>query len=378
VSSRTARPAGGHRIHFTGTHRKPAPFAHERRPGGAPATRAPKLAGLAVLRGEQHASQRQALERLDLAGDEFAERIFARSGVEHRALNLDASFLASSLQCRTALVEQDLLDQAVRAIDALEVDLGTVGTVLTSSLYSLGCPSLAHRLIEHYELDPATDKYHLTAVGCASAVPLLRLAAQILHANPLRETLIVAADSMSSILTPAREDDPRVKTVGSALFGDGCAVALLSARRDASGPEIVATAVHQIPGTLGAVELTCDEHGSHLDLAPRLPDIAAEALAELADGFLAANRVEREQIAHWMLHPGGRRIVEQARDALDLDDEDVAVSWQALAEHGNVGTPSIFYVLDATIRERRPEAGELGLAVTIGPGVSVGLMLVAF
>ncbi len=81
---------------------------------------------------------------------------------------------------------------------------------------------------------------------------------------------------------------------------------------------------------------------------------------------------------HWILHPGGRRIVECARDALGLDDADVAVSWRALADHGNVGTPSIFYVLDSTIRERRPGPGEHGLAVTIGPGISVGLMLLQF
>src|SRR5256885_12313078 len=31
---------------------------------------------------------------------------------------------------------------------------------------------------------------------------------------------------------------------------------------------------------------------------------------------------------------GGRRIVESVRDALDLDDDDVAVSWRALAAHG--------------------------------------------
>jgi alkylresorcinol/alkylpyrone synthase len=70
--------------------------------------------------------------------------------------------------------------------------------------------------------------------------------------------------------------------------------------------------------------------------------------------------------------------VEQARDALDLSDEDVAISWNALAEHGNVGTPSIFYVLNSTIEERRPARGEHGLAVMIGPGVSVGLMLLQF
>ncbi len=343
-----------------------------------PLRRVPKLAGLAVLDDGTGATQLQALEKLGLAGDEFAERIFARSGVERRQLNLDEDFLTAGLEQRTADVEQELLDQAVEALERLDVSLDHVGTVLTSSLYSLGCPSLAHRLIERCGLDPATDKYHVTSVGCASAVPLFRLAGQILHADPSREVLVIAAESMSSLQAPAVAENPRVKTVGAAIFGDGCAAALLSERDDASGPAILASAVHQVPGTLGAVEITADEQGSYLGLAPELPSIAGEQLAGVVQEFLAANNVREEQIAHWMLHPGGRRIVEEARDALGLDDEDVAVSWRALAAHGNVGTPSIFYVMDATIRERTPQAGDLGLAVTIGPGVTVGLMLVAF
>jgi alkylresorcinol/alkylpyrone synthase len=79
-----------------------------------------------------------------------------------------------------------------------------------------------------------------------------------------------------------------------------------------------------------------------------------------------------------MLHPGGRRILEEGAGALALTDEDVAVSWKALADRGNVGTPSIFYVLDGTIRERDPAPGDLGLTVTIGPGVTLGLMLLRF
>ncbi|HXB16708.1 MAG TPA: 3-oxoacyl-[acyl-carrier-protein] synthase III C-terminal domain-containing protein [Solirubrobacteraceae bacterium] len=350
-----------------------------RRPSAPPVRQVPKLAGLAVLdTPARSTTQGEALERLRLAGDEFAQGIFARSGVQRRELILDETFLASSLRGRTARVEQELFGQAVRAVDELGIEPGRVGAVLTSSLYSLGCPSLAHRLIEHYRLDPDVDKYHLTAVGCASAVPLFRLGAQIVHANPSREVLIVAAESMSSILVPSRDGDPRVKTVGSAIFGDGCAAALLGARRDSEGPAVLATTVHQVSGTLDAVELAFDEHDSHLGLARELPEIATEQLSGLVERFLATNHVQRREIAHWMLHPGGRRIVEQARDALNLDDDDVAVSWQVLAEHGNVGTPSIFYVLDATIRERRPQAGELGLAVTIGPGVTVGLMLLGF
>jgi alkylresorcinol/alkylpyrone synthase len=126
------------------------------------------------------------------------------------------------------------------------------------------------------------------------------------------------------------------------------------------------------------VQLVSDERNSHLDLARELPDIAAEELAGLVHAFLRSQHRSTRHIDHWLLHPGGRRILEQCRDALGLSDEDVAISWSALAEHGNVGTPSIFYVLHRTIEERRPSRGEHGLAVTIGPGVSVGLMLLQF
>ena len=338
----------------------------------------PRISGLAVTEGRALANQDEVLEHLGLADDEFAQGTFARSGVRQRSLNLEAEFLARNLQGRTEAIEQELLRQAILAIDQLELERGSIGTVFTSSLYSLGCPTLAHRLIEHYRLAPSTDKYHVTGVGCASAVPLFRLAVQALHANPSRDVLVVAAESMSSILMPARTGDPRAKTIGSAIFGDGCAAALLSRGRGASGPTILATQQHQIPDSLDAVQLVADERDSHLDLARELPDIAAEGLAELVHAFLRSNHTDERHIEHWMLHPGGRRIVEQARDALGLSDDDVAISWSALAEHGNVGTPSIFYVLNSTIEERRPERGEHGLAVTIGPGVSVGLMLLQF
>jgi 3-oxoacyl-[acyl-carrier-protein] synthase III len=181
---------------------------------------APRIAGLAVGDGQASASQDDALERLGLAGDEFAQGIFARSGVQRRRLNLEAEFLDRNLQGRAEEIEQELLRQATLVIDQLGIEHGSIGTVLTASLYSLGCPTLAHRLIEHYRLAPSTDKYHVTGVGCASAVPLFRLGVQALNANPSRDVLVVAAESMSSILIPARAGDPRAKTVGSAIFGD--------------------------------------------------------------------------------------------------------------------------------------------------------------
>jgi predicted naringenin-chalcone synthase len=337
-----------------------------------------RIAAVAVSNSDQLLSQAQVLERLGLSGDEFAERIFARSGVKHRYLNLDADFLARTLQGRTQQIEQELFAHSIRAVEQLKLDPRQIGTVFSASLYSLGCPTLAHRLVDHFEMDPATDKYHVTGVGCASGVPLMRLAAQAMHEHPDKHALIVAADSMSGTLMSATPDDPRAKTVGSAIFGDGCAAALLSNDPRAGGPLILASQVHQIGGSLGAVRLDVQDQSSYLHLARELPDLAGAGLPAVVAGFLQRNALEHADIDHWIVHPGGRRIIENVQSALELSHDDVATSWDALADHGNIGTPSILYVLKDTIKRYQPEPGERGLLVTIGPGVTVGLMLVGW
>lgn len=349
------------------------------RPLGLPQTPlASYIAGLSTADPDLTLDQRQMLELLGLAEDPFAQRIFSSCGVRTRGIHLAAESLAKPLQGRTAEVEDYLLSSAAEAVRKLDVDLGRIGTVISASLYSLGCPTLAHRLIEHFDLDRAIDKYHLVGVGCASAVPLVRLAQRVLPEHPDKLALIVGAESMSGMLMGASESDSRSKTVGSAIFGDGCGAMLIGASAPgerAAGPAIVASKVHQIPDSLGAVCMNLDVHDSYLHLIRELPDVAAAHLGALVERFLASAGVTGHMVDHWMLHPGGKRIIDCAREALNLPQEAVQISYDLLAEHGNVGTPSIFYVIDRTIAERRPRQGEHGLAITIGPGVSVGLML---
>jgi predicted naringenin-chalcone synthase len=351
------------------------PLSLPRRPAPRTGTR---IASVAVANSDEALSQAQVLERLGLSGDEFAERIFSRSGVKRRHVNLSEDFLARTLQGRAEQIERELLSYAIGAVEQLRIDPERIGTVISASLYSLGCPTIAHRLVEHFEMDPTTDKYHITGVGCASGVPLMRLAAQAMHEHPEKHALVVAADSMSGTLMSATEEDPKAKTVGSAIFGDGCAAALLSNDPRADGPVILASQVHQIAGTLGAVRLDVQGEGSYLHLARELPDLAGAGLPAVVGGFLRRNQLEHADIDHWVVHPGGRRIIENVQSALELTAEHVATSWDALADHGNIGTPSILYVLKDTIERYQPQPGERGLLVTIGPGVTVGLMLVGW
>lgn len=335
----------------------------------------PRISRLEIVDPETSFSQDEVLALLGMRGDEFAERIFSRCGVHRRRLNLSGDVLATTLQGRTAKIEDDLFGYAVTAVQRMGVDPREIGTVVTATLYSLGGPTLAHRLVDHFGMAPDTDKYHVVGVGCASAVPLMRLLSQSLSHHPGKLGLVVAAESMSGILMGARADDAKAKVVGSAIFGDGCAAALLAEDPGAEGPEILATKVHQIAGTLDAVSLELAPGDSYLHLDRDLPDVAAADLGELADGFLDSAGLDCTEIDHWIVHPGGRRIIDCVQSALSLSDEDVAVSREVLANHGNIGTPSIFYVLHQAIEQREPGRGERGLVVTVGPGITVGLML---
>jgi predicted naringenin-chalcone synthase len=338
-----------------------------------------RLAGLALAIPPSRFTQAELLALLGLEGDEFATKIFARTGVGTRYFAASEGTLSRTLQERTATTEDQLFRLAVEAIDELEFDPREIALVVTGTYYSLGGPTLAHRIVDHYGLDPATDKYHLVGVGCASAVPLFRLALGCLGDRPERSALVVAAESISGFLTGARAGDDKVKVVGSALFGDGCAAALLGdGGEDEPGPAIVATAVHQVPGTLDHVRFRVTGDDSHLDISRELPALAEGAAAELVESFLRGQGLTMADIDHWLVHPGGRGIVEALQRALRLSDEQIAPSLGVLSDFGNVGTPSGLFVLARTLDERRPAAGDHALMLTIGPGVTVGLMLLAW
>ena len=343
---------------------------------GLPATRPlPTISGLATATPDSSFDQAQMLNLLGLADDPFAEEIFARCGVRTRGLEVSPERLRTTLQQRTHATEDQLVRLATRAVDVLELESDAVGVVVTANYYSLGGPTLAHRLVDQYGLRSDTDKYHLVGVGCASAVPLLRLASQALRDRPGEQALVVAAESVSGFISPVAPGDEKVKIVGSALFGDGAGAALVSLEPEARGPAIVATAVHQVPGTLDHVRFAVTGEDSHMRIARELPELAETGIPALVHEFLGRQGLDTGAIHHWPVHPGGRGILDALRQGLGLSSEDVAPSAAVLADHGNVGTPSAFFALERMIADRRPRPGERGLAVTIGPGVTVGLML---
>jgi alkylresorcinol/alkylpyrone synthase len=333
------------------------------------------MSGLSVASPQRPFSQDEMLELLGLSGDDFARRVFARSGIRRRQFELSPSVLRTTLQARTPATEEQHLRMAAEAIDRLEFDPAEVGLVVTSSLYALGAPTLGQRIVDRYGLGAGTDKYDLVGVGCAGAVPLFRLASQVLRDRPGQKALVVASESVTGFLTAVRPEDGRAKIVSSALFGDGCGAALLGDGYDDTGPAVLATAVHQVSGTLEHIRLAVSEADSVAPISREMPTIAETALPPVVDDFLRAHGLDRNDIDHWVVHPGGPAIITGVQHGLGLSDEQVEPSVHVLSEHGNAVTAAAFLVLHATIERRRPAAGDYGLMITIGPGVTAGLML---
>ena len=325
----------------------------------------------------------EVLERLGLAGDEFAERHLRP--LRRRAPPPEPRATSSSrsnLQGRTAQIEQELLDQAVAAIDQLgRRSAARSAPCSASSLYSLGCPTPrppARRALRDGPGDRQVPRHRRRLRERRAADAARRAGAA--RSTPREHVLVVAAESMSWHPDARRAtDDPRAKTVGSAIFGDGCAAALLSRHdRDARGPgdpRLAGPPDRRARSTPSACSSTTSD--SYLHLARELPDLAgARARASSSTTSSRANRLQRATIDHWMRPPGrpahhreragraralrrgrrdqlgGARRARQRRHALDL--------LRAARTRSSATSPA---------------PGEHGLMVTIGPGVTVGLML---
>jgi predicted naringenin-chalcone synthase len=78
------------------------------------------------------------------------------------------------------------------------------------------------------------------------------------------------------------------------------------------------------------------------------------------------------------VHPGGPDIVRVIQQRLELSDEQLALSWQVLREHGNCSSPTVLLMLDTLLRSGRPQRGEWGVMMAFGPGLTLETCLLRF
>jgi alkylresorcinol/alkylpyrone synthase len=93
------------------------------------------------------------------------------------------------------------------------------------------------------------------------------------------------------------------------------------------------------------------------------------------DAFLADHRLGYEDIALWVAHPGGPKVLEAMEGAFPLKPGALDLAWESLRRVGNLSSASVLLVLQETLARAQPPPGSYGLMTAMGPGFCSELVL---
>lgn len=258
-----------------------------------------------------------------------------------------------------------------------------IGLIISTSCTGVMIPSVESHLINRMGFRPETQRQPVTEMGCVAGAWALSRANDYLRAYPGSAVLIVAAELAS--LTAQVTDTSMANIVSAALFGDGAAATVTvgpdfprnghagqSSRRPA---RILGTRSVLFRDTPELMGFDVTDGGLKIVLSPRVPRFIRQNLPGVLAPFLEEHGVRRGDLAHFLLHPGGRKVLEGLERELNLTPEDTRFSWHVLREYGNLSSATVLYMLHFFERQAAPQAGDLGLLMAVGPGFCAELLL---
>lgn len=280
-----------------------------------------------------------------------------RTGIRQRHLAAPGE-QASDMGAKAALAALEQAGLPAEVVDGIIVATATPDAVF---------PSTAARL--QSKLGITTGFAFDMAAACTGFVYALSVADAMIRAGQARNVLVVGAEVFSRIL----DWSDRGTCV---LFGDGAGAVLLRAANgeDAQGRGILSCHLHadgrhgdilQVEGTPGLLRMTGKEVFRH----------AVSKLASVVDEALAANGLDKGDVAWLVPHQANLRIIEAMGRKLGLPQERVVV---AVDRHANTSAASIPLALAEATRDGRITRGDLVLMEAIGGGLTWGAALARF
>ena len=318
---------------------------------------------------------------------EVIERIHAATGVEYRylALPLDeydrvADFgAANDAFIRVGL---DLAEAAAReALDAAGLTGGDVDMVMMTTVTGIAVPSVEARLVPLLGLRPDVKRLPVFGLGCVAGAAGIARAHDYLVGHPSDVVLLLSLELCS--LTVQRNDTSMANIVASGLFGDGAAAVVIVGDDRAQlmgvdGPAVVASRSRMYADTERTMGWDIGGSGFRIVLSPGVPDLIMDNLGSDVAAFLADHELKTSEVAAWVSHPGGPKVLQAIETALDLHEGQLDVTWRSLAAIGNLSSASVLHVLGDTLAGRgveSPAGGTPGMLMAMGPGFCAELVL---
>lgn len=323
--------------------------------------------------------------------------IYARSGIDFRysciedygreaedfafyppswSLEPPPSSRARNEKYRSAVVP--LGEQVAReALQSAGVRPEQVTHVVAVSCTGFFAPGLDIELVKRLGLSPSTRRTFVGFMGCYAAFNALRVADAFCQSDPDARVLVVCAELCTLHFQVSKDLE---SAVINGIFSDGAAAAVLSSRSaQEAGGELAYMNGHALLEEDSMDHMTWDlgDTGFLMGLSSRVPAVLAKQLPTYLEQLLDPVGMALDEVGFWAIHPGGRAIVDQARDVLNLKESDVADSLEVLRLHGNMSSPTVLFVLQRILQRHRDARAhdqpgyENGVALAFGPGLTM-------
>lgn len=312
------------------------------------------------------------------------ERLFAATHVRTRQMAMDLPVYYAGPRTvgeRMAAYAAEAPGLGRAALDASfagavdRVTPGDIGDFFVVSCTGYVAPGLDILLARDLGMPADARRVCVGHMGCFGALVGLRQALAAVRARPGTAAAVLCVELASVHF--AESLSMEVLT-SFALFGDAAAAAIVSDDPEAAGPELVDTYTVTEFAAAGQMSWTITDAGFVMGLSPRVPVTLRRAVPAAMERLLAPHGLTVADVQHWVVHPGGPSILEAISGRLGLSDDQMAPSWEVLAEHGNCSSTTVLMILDRLMRERRPRAGEWCVMMAFGPGLTLETALLRF
>jgi alkylresorcinol/alkylpyrone synthase len=223
-------------------------------------------------------------------------------------------------------------------------------------------------------LSPNIKRVPIFGLGCVAGAAGIARAADYVRAFPDQIAILLSVELCS--LTWQHDDFSLANFISAGLFGDGAAaVVIAGSDTKFAGPEIVATRSVFYPGSENVMGWNISEKGFRIVLSPDVPQVIQDHLRGDVDSFLSDNALSRNDIASWIIHTGGPKVLQAVEDALELPERALEASWDCLRRVGNLSSASVLVVLEEFLAKRRGVPGSYSLLAAMGPGFCSEMVL---
>ena len=317
------------------------------------------------------------------ADDRVARKVWQVSGIETRRgvanpLEEDVSQWGTAQRMRRFLQEALPLgkDCVATALDDAGLAASDVGLFTVVSCTGYATPGLDILLSRDLGMKPDVQRLHIGHMGCYAALPGLGAVSDYVTARS-KPAVLLCMELTSLHVQPATDTarsgrptgEDLQQMVAHALFSDASAAVVLEPGKP--GLEVVDTIARTDVATADHMTWDVTDLGFKMGLSPRVPDVLAKHARPVVEELLGRHGLALEDVAGWAIHPGGRRIVEVVGEVLELDEEQLAPSYDVLRDVGNCSSSTVLLVLERLQETREIPPGGHVVAMAFGPGLTL-------